>query len=474
MKLDLGRTKSIDLLLSQHSDRQYALKKALGAGTLTALGVGATVGFAVYVLPGIAAANYGGRLIVISLLVDALLCFLFALCYAEVASTIPIAGSAYTYTYATLGEIPAWIIGWLLILEYLTITALVAHGIQAYLSSLVSDLSIHIGAAESRLLQAAPVIVIVMWTVVMVRGLRESAAANSFLVWVKLMALVIFLWLGISYLLKSHQPTAHRGLSILTSAWNTWGIKGLLSGAAVLVSSFMGIDAISTASEEAKNARRDIPVSTLGTVIITGTFTIAVTAVLLALPLSNQLGVLNPLAVATDEISAHKIGSFLVESGALITLISSLQVILLGLSRTLFSMARDGLLPAVFSRVHSRFKTPFLTTLIVGCSAAIVTICVPVHAVIELASAAFLLSMVLTSVAAMGLRYSKPNLPRAFRAPLFPFIPIVVALGALVLILSLPLSNLLRIVTWIAIGLILYFFYGHRHSRIAATTANRR
>ena len=155
MKLDLGRTKSIDLLLSQHSDRQYALKKALGAGTLTALGVGATVGFAVYVLPGIAAANYGGRLIVISLLVDALLCFLFALCYAEVASTIPIAGSAYTYTYATLGEIPAWIIGWLLILEYLTITALVAHGIQAYLSSLVSDLSIHIGAAESRLLQAA-------------------------------------------------------------------------------------------------------------------------------------------------------------------------------------------------------------------------------------------------------------------------------------------------------------------------------
>jgi basic amino acid/polyamine antiporter, APA family len=457
----LWRVKPIDLILKQSDDQEHGLKRALGPVSITLLGIGAIVGTGIFVLTGVAAAMYAGPGLILSFVIAGIVSGLAAICYAEFASTVPIAGSAYTYSYATLGELIAWIIGWDLILEYAVGAAAVSIGWSGYLVDLLKGA---FGITLPTALTASPFsggiinlpasLIILLITALLILGTSESSRVNNIIVVIKLAVIVFFLIVGFGHINPANW-----------SPFLPYGVGGIFRGASIIFFAYIGFDQISTSAEEARNPSKDLPMGIIVSLLICTVLYILVTAVLTGIVPYTKLNVASPVSHALILIGLNTAGS-IISIGAICGLTTVLIVLLYGQSRIFFSMARDGLLPGFFSRVHPRFRTPYLSSLLVGIVVALVAGLTPINVVAELTNIGTLAAFVLVSAAVLILRRMQPNLRRAFRVPLVPWIPILSIIASLVLIVSLPWVTQVRFVIWLAIGLIIYFLYSRRKSHL--------
>jgi len=473
--------KSIEALTIEASDDEKSLKRILAPSGLVSLGIGGIIGAGIFVLTGQAAAQYAGPAIVLSFIVSGLVCIFAGLCYAELASMIPVAGSAYTYSYATLGELFAWIIGWDLILEYLFGAATVAVGWSGYVVSFLKDYGVIIPAYLSSaplahdptlgwqltgaLVNLPAVFVVGAVTTLLVIGIRESSLFNNAIVVLKLSVLLLFIGFGIYYI----DPANWRPfIPENTGEFGYFGWSGIFRGAGVVFFAYIGFDAVSTAAQEAKNPQKDMPIGILGSLAIATVLYVIVAAVLTGMVSYKELNVPDPIAVGIDRAGEGMLWlKSLVKIGAVAGLSSVILVLLLGQSRVFFSMASDGLLPERFSAVHRVFRTPYLTTIVSGGAAMIVAGLFPIGILGELVSIGTLLAFVIVCIGVVALRYRRPELPRSFRTPLVPLIPALGAGIALLQMAALPIDTILRLFVWMAIGLLVYFFYGRKHSRVS-------
>ena len=493
MNSQLFRTKSIDQLISDSEQPGKRLKKTLGWLSLTALGIGAIIGSGIFITTGTAAAGEVDRYpsilqapllsvlmhgthalgingrpgagpgIAVSFLAVALICALAGLCYAELASMIPIAGSAYTYTYATLGEFIAWIIGWDLILEYAVSNMAVAVGFSAYVNNLLDTFHIHIpdslgtpaydpAVGWSLHFNLLGFLIVMFLTVLLVRGIRESAGANNIMVGIKLLAIVIFCVVAGKYIqpanLKPFFPN---------------GFQGVLTGGAIVFFTYIGFDSVSTAAEECRNPKRDVPLGILASLFVCAIFYVAVAVVLTGIQHWDKLNNAAPVANALEAIGL-KVTDRWVTVGALMGMISSILVFQLGQARVWFAMSRDGLLPSIFSRVHKAFRTPDFATWVAGFFVAIPSGIFDIGTLVNLTNIGTLFAFILVSVAVLILRKRQPDRPRAFRVPFSPWIPIASVILCFVLMASLTVENWVRFFVWLIVGLLFYFDFGVRHS----------
>jgi len=501
--------KPLDLIMSEaHETGEHSLRRALGAGNLISLGIGAIIGTGIFVLTGAAAAMYAGPAIVFSFMLAALGCVFAGLCYAEFASMIPVAGSAYTYGYATLGEIFAWIIGWDLILEYAFGAATVASGWSGYVLSLLQDLGIHIPPAlagtpgapfvmyngrwealgrisktlalnnvdPSTLPHATGVFNLVAFlgialvTTILVIGIKESANLNSFIVVLKVAVLLVFIGLGAHYILQHTSLASENWTPFLPAnegAFGKYGLSGVVRAAGVIFFAYIGFDAVSTAAQEAKNPKRDMPIGILGSLVVCTILYILVAGILTGLVKYNTLNVPDPIAVGIDQTGVRW-GSFLVKLGAICGLTSTMVVMLLGQSRVFFSMSRDGLLPRWASAIHTRFRTPYISSILVGIFVAIFASIIPISILGELVSIGTLLAFVIVCAGVWVIRRTDPDLVRPFKTPWVPFVPIMGIVISLLMMVGLPGDTWLRLIVWLIIGMVVYFGYGRYHSRVQA------
>jgi APA family basic amino acid/polyamine antiporter len=504
--------KPIDTILAEaHETGEHSLKRALGPVNLITLGIGAIIGTGIFVLTGAASALYAGPAIVLSFILAGIACVFAGLCYAEFASLIPIAGSAYTYGYATLGEIFAWIIGWDLILEYAFGAATVASGWSGYVISFLQDFGIRFppalagtpgqmfvlynGRWESlsrvgRALTLAHVdpnslphqtgvfnlvafLAIAAVTAILVIGIKESANFNSFIVIVKVAVLLVFIGLGTSYIMGHRELAAanwHPFIPPNLGEFGKFGWSGIARAAGVIFFAYIGFDAVSTAAQEARKPERDMPIGILGSLVICTVLYILVSGVLTGLVKYDTLNVPDPIAVGIDQTGVRW-GSLLVKIGAICGLSSTMVVMLLGQSRVFFSMSRDGLLPKWASAVHTRFRTPYISSIFVGIFVAIFASIIPISILGELVSIGTLLAFVIVCAGVWILRRRKPQLARPFRTPWVPFVPIMGILISGLMMASLPGDTWLRLIIWLIIGMFIYFFYGRKHSKVQLGTA---
>ena len=457
----LWRVKPINLIMKQSEESEHGLKRTLTAFSITLLGIGAIVGTGIFVLTGVAAAKYAGPGLIFSFIVAGIVSGLAAICYAEFASTVPIAGSAYTYSYATLGELIAWIIGWDLILEYAVGAAAVSIGWSGYVVDLLKGA---FGLVIPTALTASPfsggiinlpaVIIILLVTCLLILGTSESTKVNNVIVLIKLAVIVFFLVVGFGH--------------INTANWSPFlpfGAGGIFRGASIIFFAYIGFDQISTSAEEARNPSRDMPIGIFMSLLICTILYILVTAVLTGVVSYTQLNVASPVSHALILLGLNAAGS-IVSVGAICGLTTVLIVLLFGQSRIFFSMARDGLLPGFFSRIHPRFRTPYLSSLLIGIVVAAVAGLTPIDVVAELTNIGTLSAFVLVSIAVLILRRTQPNIRRGYRVPFVPLIPILSVIGSIVLIVSLPLVTILRFIIWLVIGLVIYFLYSRRSSNL--------
>ena len=459
------------------------LKRALGPLNLTTLGIGSIIGTGIFVLTGTAASQNAGPALVISMIIAGIACAFAGLCYAEFAAMIPVAGSAYTYAYATMGELMAWIIGWDLVLEYALSTATVAVGWSGYFLSLLGDAGIRIPAALSGApgetvamgtlgtgagmfnLPAAMIVLLV--TGLLVIGIKQSANTNTVLVIIKAMVLVIFVLAGAAFVNRANLTPL---IPANTGSFGNFGWSGILRGAGVMFFAYIGFDAVSTAAQEAKNPQRDMPIGILGSLAICTLLYIAVAIVLLGIVHYSKLNVADPLAVGIDATGLTWFSPILKVS-ALFGLFSTMLVTLLGQTRIFFSMSRDGLLPSVFRAVHPTFRTPHISTMLTGSIVAIAAGVLPIRVLSVLVSMGTLLAFVLVCIGILVLRRTSPEIERPFRTPGLPWVPILGAGFCLMQMVALPGTTWERLVIWLAIGMLVYFGYGKRNA--ARTRAER-
>lgn len=470
--------KPIAELLEQAEDKRYSLRRVLSPLNLVSLGIGIIVGAGIFVLTGQAAAQYAGPAIVLSFIISGIGCALTGLCYAEMASMIPVAGSAYTYAYATLGEFFAWIIGWDLILEYLFGTSTVAVGWSGYMVSFLRDFGIAIPEQLSKsplvfdarmgwihtgaIINLPAVFIIAVMTFLLVVGIRESATANNVMVFVKICVLLLFISVGLFFINRGNWKPF---IPPNQGAFGHFGWSGILRGAGVIFFAYIGFDAVSTTAQEARNPQRDMPIGILGSLGVCTLLYISVALVLTGIVKYDRLLVPDPIAVAVDSLGSKLfwLRPF-IKIGAIAGLSSVILVFLLGQPRIIYSMARDGLLPKQFAAVHPKFRTPYVTTILAGILAALFAGLFPIGILGELVSIGTLLAFVIVSMSVLVLRYSLPELPRPFKTPMVPLIPILGAAVSLLQMISLPRDTWLRLIIWMAIGLVIYFSYSHRHS----------
>jgi APA family basic amino acid/polyamine antiporter len=458
------RRKPIAMLMADAAGGSGGLKRSLRAIDLTALGIGAIVGAGIFVLTGVAAAERAGPAIVLSFVVSGFACAMAALCYAEFAAMIPVAGSAYSYSYATMGELIGWIIGWDLVLEYAVGAAAVAVGWSDYLRVMLEGLGIHLPIALSRAAGSAPgalidlpaLIIVLLVTTVLYIGIRESARINSIIVGIKLIVIMMVIVVGAFFIKPANW-----------SPFAPFGMIGAMKGAGVIFFAYIGFDAVSTAAEEVIDPARDLPLGILGSLFVCTVLYILVAGVLTGMVPYNEINVHAPLASAFVARGLNALGGA-ISIGAVAGLTSVLLVLLLGQSRVFFAMSRDGLLPPAFSRVHPRFHTPYIPTLLTGVAVGVAAALLPIEEIAQLTNIGTLFAFVLVCLSVWILRVREPERHRAFSAPLVPLVPIlgVIACGAVMA--SLPILTWIRFVVWLAIGLAIYFAYGRRHSRLAA------
>ncbi len=459
---------------------EHQMHRVLGPWHLTLLGIGGVIGAGIFVLTGQAAANYAGPAIALSFLFSGLACAFAGLCYSEFASMIPAAGSAYTYSYATLGEVFAWIIGWDLILEYLFGASTVAVGWSGYVVSFLKDFgvtlpSVLVNAPFSYTPQAGlhltgawfnlPAVLIVgVVTGLLVIGIRESANFNNGIVIVKVTVILLFIFLGMRYIkLENLTPFIPPN----TGVFGEYGWSGMMRGAAVVFFAYIGFDAVSTAAQEARRPQRDVPIGILVSLAVCAVLYVAVAVVLTGLVPYKQLNVPHPMAVGIDAAGpALAWLRPLVKMGAIAGLSSVILVLMLGQSRIFYSMSRDGLLPAKFGAIHPRFKTPWLATTITGVVSLLMAAIFPIGFLGELVSIGALLAFVMVCAGVWVMRRTKPDAPRPFRTPWVPFVPLMGILLSGAQMVALPFDTWLRLILWMALGLGIYFLYGHRHSTL--------
>ena len=459
----------------------HGLAKALGPWSITAMGIGAIIGAGIFVLTGTAAAHFAGPGIMLSFVFGGIACAFVGLCYAELAALLPVAGSTYSYTYATLGELAAWIIGWDLVLEYAMGASTVAVGWSGYIVSLLRNFGINVppafaaapgtivkladGSTISGIVNIPAALIIGILTVMLMLGTKESARVNNIMVAIKLVVVVAFILLGVGFI---HTANWHPFIPDNPGEFGHFGWSGVLRGASVVFFAFIGFDAVSTCAQEAKRPQRDMPIGILGSLIICTILYIAVAAVLTGIVPYTELAVPDPIAKGVDAIGLAWF-SVLIKLGALTGLTTVILVLLYGQSRIFFTMSSDGLMPTLFSRVHPTLKTPYLSQLLIGIIVAVVAALTPIDVLGEMVSIGTLFAFVLVCGAVMYLRRSDADVARPFRAPGVPWVPILGILFCLALMLGLPLVTWVRLVVWLVIGLVIYFAYGSRHSLLGRT-----
>ena len=459
--------------------------RALGPLNLTTLGIGAIIGAGLFVLTGTAASQNAGPALVVSMIMAGVACAFAGLCYAEMASMIPVAGSAYTYAYATLGQLVAWIIGWDLILEYSLSTATVAVGWSGYAVSFLHNIGIDIppqwaapagaevtlanGAIVHGIFNIPALLIVLAVTTLLIIGIRESANVNSVIVIIKVAVLLIFLAAGVRFV---NPANWHPFVPPNTGAFGDFGWSGVLRGAGVIFFAYIGFDAVSTAAQEAKNPQRDMPIGILASLVICTIIYIAVSLVLTGIVPYHKLGVPNPISVGIEQTGMTWLAP-IINVGAVCGLSSVMLVTLLGQSRIFFSMSRDGLLPPVFQRVHPRFKTPYLGTALTGILIAVAAGLVDISTLGKLTSMGTLLAFAIVCGGVLILRRTAPELPRPFRTPGAPAVPIIGVLVCFYLMVGLPLSTWIRLVVWLAVGMLIYLLYG-RHQPLQAAPQRAR
>ena len=455
----LWQRKSVDALTAIENN----LKQTLTAKDLTLLGVGGVIGAGIFVLTGIAAAKYAGPAIVLSFVLAGLACGLAALCYSELAAMIPVSGSAYSYAYATLGELMAWIIGWDLVLEYALASSAVAIGWAGYLISFLAALGIHLPAYLTTAYLADPiagfinlpaVLIILLLTGLLVLGIRLSAMFNFAMVLIKLVVIIVFIIAGAGHIQAENWAD-----------FNPFGVSGILTGAGVIFFAYIGFDAVSTAAQEAVNPQKDVPFGIIASLLICTVLYILVAGVLTGVISYQALNVAAPIALAVDHIGMLWL-SPIIKVGAIAGLTSVMLVLLMGQSRIFFAMAKDGLLPPVFAEVHPQFQTPHLSTLMVGMVVALLAGFMPIEKLGELVSIGTLFAFVLVCCGVLVLRVTHPELERHFKCPASPYVPVSGILVCLGLMAGLPFDTWVRLLVWLLIGFGIYFGYGIKHSRL--------
>jgi len=495
----LFATKPLSLLLRE-AEGENRLRRILGPVQLTSLGVGCIIGTGIFVLTGVAAHDKAGPALMLSFLVAGIACIFAALCYAEFASMVPVAGSAFTYAYATLGELFAWIIGWDLVLEYTVASAAVAHGWSKYFQDFIGIFGLEVprilgntpfdigakGALMSTgsLMDLPAIVIAAAVTMILVKGIKESASFNAAMVIVKVAVVLFVIAVGAFYVdprnWRDFAPFGYSGISlfgktILGQTAPDGAPLGMLAGAAIMFFAYIGFDSVSTHAEEAKNPQRDVPIGIIASLLICTVLYIAVTAVLTGMVHYDKINIEAPVSNAFAQVGLTW-AQFLISLGAIAGITSVLLVLMLSQPRVLLAIARDGLLPEkFFGAVHERFRTPWKSTILTGIIVGLGAALIPLRILAELVNIGTLLAFVIVCLAVLVMRRTNPQANRPFRCPWVPTIPILGIVMCLMLMFALPSENWWRLGIWMGIGMLIYFFYGRKHSvmrRIHEETKN--
>jgi basic amino acid/polyamine antiporter, APA family len=481
--------KPLELCLEEMKG-ENRLRRILGPVALTSLGVGAIIGTGIFVLTGVAAHDKAGPAIILSFVVAGIACIFAALCYSEFASMVPIAGSAYTYAYATLGEMFAWIIGWDLILEYAVASATVAHGWSAYFQDFLGIFGFKLPFALTRapfdfnpdtgllavtgtFIDLPAVIIAAIITTILVKGIKESAGFNATMVMIKLVIVIFVIVVGAFYIIpdnwKNFAPFGYTGISFFgKTIWGQTGLGGapvgMLAAAATIFFAYIGFDSISTHAEEAKNPRRDVPIGIITSLLLCTILYIAVAAVITGMVPYDKINIDAPVSNAFAQVGLSW-AQLIISFGAIAGITSVLLVMMLSQPRIFLAMARDGLVPpSVFGAVHEKFRTPWKSTILTGLFVATLGGFLPLRILAELVNIGTLFAFVIVCAAVLIMRKTHPEAERPFKAPFFPFVPIAGIVTCLILMFSLPEENWLRLFIWLVVGGFIYVFYGRKHS----------
>ena len=491
MRHQLFATKSLRQLLDEMAG-ENRLRRVLGPVQLTSLGVGAIIGAGIFVATGAAARNVAGPALMLSYVVAGMTCVFAALCYAEFASMVPVAGSAYTYAYATLGELFAWIIGWDLVLEYAVGSATVANGWSGYFQSVIAKFGLQLPAAlagppiiydtatgeflrTAGVVNLPAVLIVALVTAVLVKGIQESAGFNTTMVFLKVTVVLFVILVGAFYIKPENwSPFAPYGLSGLSffgrplmGQVSTGGQPvGMLAGAAIIFFAYIGFDSVSTHAEEAKNPTRDVPIGIIASLLICTVLYIAVVAVLTGMVRYDKLSVDAGVSDAFKQAGLPW-AEFIIAAAGVAGITSVLLVLMLSAPRVFLAMARDGMVPqSFFGDVHPKFRTPWKSTILIGVFVATMTGFLPIDALLHLANIGTLFAFLIVCAAVLIMRRTNPDATRPFRAPLYPFVPILGILSCLMLMFSLPPANWYRLIAWMVLGLVIYVSYSYKHSEL--------
>ena len=479
--MSLFAVKTIDLLMKE-SERENQLRRSLGPFSLIALGVGAVIGAGIFTLTGVAAATAAGPAIVISFVFASIGCVFAGLCYSEFSTMIPIAGSAYTYAYATMGELIAWMIGWDLVLEYCVGAATVSIGWSQTLIALLHNFGIDFpakfiaspfqpitltdGTVVHGIINVPAVLVVVIVSVILILGIRESAGVNTLIVFLKVSVVVVFIALGWKFI----NPANHTPfIPPNTGQFGEFGWSGIVSGAGVIFFAYIGFDAVSTAAQEAKRPQRDMPVGIIGSLLVCTVLFVLYSYVLTGVVNYKELNVAAPLSIALTRIPIPWLSTAM-NLAVLAGLTSVMLVMLLGQSRVFYTMSRDGLLPPLFSSVHPKFRTPWRCNLVLMLFVGLFAAFAPISVVGKMTSIGTLFAFVIVCGGILIMRRTQPFVPRPFKTPLVPLVPVLGILTNLFLMSGLGWSNWARLVVWLLIGLAIYFGYSRKHSVVQRVT----